>query len=735
MKKKISRREFLGSTAGAALTGSLNANSAQGSVQTPNASSGAEVESSPDRISAYIPTQTQIDSIPIGALDDTFICKLSPDLIELDSLQIGNHQPFVKIQPKKSWELQNNFIGGTTTRLPRSRAFDFTPASAIHLIDGDLETFWACEVGEVGGAPPWLRVQFVKEHSITAVELWARKDRKAFPRRIEVQSSSNGADWRMIYASPGPITPDDAGRFRVEIEPHKAQEIRVLVTEAGDAPIWGFGFFGIKGVALTELVVLDERGKNVALASCGSNVFVSATEYGYDFKRMVQDQLWPIHYDIGFKYLRIAYWDSVLNWHFVEQEKGIYRIDPHIDGLLTETVQNGVEPVLCLAYTNWLYTAEGHRPNPRTQYEVPYEMAPAAFEENSPMFEGYINFVRFMVRYFRDRIHYFEIWNEMDVWAGAMTTEMYAKLVKATAPVIRAESPHAKILLGSVGGEWLPWKDERGRDRGDHIRIRYEYLKSVLEKGVVPHIDVIAWHPFYGTQPDDPLYRNYPQEVTELKIFAEKLGFKGSYMATEFAYWAKPGVPGQPGSSMGGNNTKLVKAKYAARVHVMHAGMGIPAFWNETYAFIFRPSSNGGLQPPYQPEPIYYVLRTLCTTLQSVHPASWPISIAPVDPVPMKTINGIPYYAIQPGEPAFPVVSYTFEMPSGSMLAVWYDGIGADNFKPIVVDLEIPQTATKVALVDIMNGVRQSLQVTNKRGKTVIAGLKVPDYPLLVEVS
>ena len=112
--------------------------------------------------------------MPIGAIDDTFICKLSPDLIEMESLQVNNNQPLVKIVPLKSWQLRDNFIGGTTTRLPRSREYDFSPASAIHLIDDDPETYWTCNVGEIGTLPPWVRVQFAKETTITAVELQAR---------------------------------------------------------------------------------------------------------------------------------------------------------------------------------------------------------------------------------------------------------------------------------------------------------------------------------------------------------------------------------------------------------------------------------------------------------------------------------------------------------------------------------------------------------------------------------
>jgi len=177
------------------------------------------------KLTQVMPTQTRCENIPIGNFDGTFICQVSPDLIDLQTLQTGNTHPMVKIKPKKSWELRNNYIGGTTTRLPRSREFDFTPAAAIHLIDNDPQSFWVCNTGEMSQISPWCRIQLAKESTITAIELLPlsaprkyeqyqhigyRQAGAGFPRRLEVQSTRDGVNWKTIYQSEGPADTKDA---------------------------------------------------------------------------------------------------------------------------------------------------------------------------------------------------------------------------------------------------------------------------------------------------------------------------------------------------------------------------------------------------------------------------------------------------------------------------------------------------------------------------------------------
>jgi beta-glucosidase/6-phospho-beta-glucosidase/beta-galactosidase len=55
--------------------------------------------------------------------------------------------------------------------------------------------------------------------------------------------------------------------------------------------------------------------------------------------------------------------------------------------------------------------------------------------QNQAEIDQYIGYVRFVVSHFKDRIHYYEIWNEL----GGMEITDYANLIRQVAPVIRQE--------------------------------------------------------------------------------------------------------------------------------------------------------------------------------------------------------------------------------------------------------------------------------------------------------
>ena len=58
-------------------------------------------------------------------------------------------------------------------------------------------------------------------------------------------------------------------------------------------------------LSIGELEVRDTAGDNLALVSRGAGVQVSSTYYGYGMDRFTQDMLWPLQYDLGFKWTRM----------------------------------------------------------------------------------------------------------------------------------------------------------------------------------------------------------------------------------------------------------------------------------------------------------------------------------------------------------------------------------------------------------------------------------------------
>ena len=71
------------------------------------------------------------------------------------------------------------------------------------------------------------------------------------------------------------------------------------------------------------------------------------------------------------------------------------------------------------------------------------------------MLEGFLNFTRFMVKHFKDRIRYYEIWNEPNghyAWPTGPNVKEFCDFAKKVAPVIKEVYPEAKVVMGAVGG-------------------------------------------------------------------------------------------------------------------------------------------------------------------------------------------------------------------------------------------------------------------------------------------
>ena len=94
-----------------------------------------------------------------------------------------------------------------------------------------------------------------------------------------------------------------------------------------------------------------------------------------------------------------------------------------------------------------------------------------------------------------------------------------------------------------------------------------------------------------------------------------ELGFTGQLAHTEWTWWAS--YPGHPEWC-----TEMGKAKYSARRMTADAGMDVISLYNETFqnahdidVTLFRNAFPVDPIMPIQPQPIYYVLRSIATTL------------------------------------------------------------------------------------------------------------------------
>ncbi|GAI12725.1 unnamed protein product, partial [marine sediment metagenome] len=249
--------------------------------------------------------------------------------------------------------------------------------------------------------------------------------------------------------------------------------------------------------------------------------------------------------------------------------------------------------------------------------------------------------------------------------------------------VIRQEYPEAKIVVGGTSA----------------LRYSKDWLFGILKSDeIMPLVDVVCWHPFYGESPayDDTreFWYEYPSIVQAIKDTASAHGFKGEYYADE-AGWGSYQFPPPPDQPV---HTDIQAAKYYARAIVMHRGMDI----------IIKVGD-----PRPQRVLVFNTVRNLCTVMAGVTTDSVDIQIQ---------------------SDAADLRSYSFSLPDGDkMIALWTDGVAVDSDPGVAATLTLPwPSAQSVKGIDVLHGYEQQLISSVEDGNLVIRGFLVKDYPIFI---
>ncbi len=384
---------------------------------------------------------------------------------------------------------------------------------------------------------------------------------------------------------------------------------------------------------------------------------------------------------LGTKRVRLAI--NNLDWNRVDWTKPEFSIDPSHDEFITSLADNGVTITFVLSFWDTEHVAQGveiNIPRFKTEEEI----------------QRYLAFVQFIVRHFKDRIEYYEIWNEPAGYYSIQSIEVedYINLVEWAVPVIRQEYPEAKIVVGGI--HYLIQSDAQ------------DYLFTILRSDVMPLVDVVSWHPMYGTSPEDyyhdeksirQYYYEYPSIVQEIKDVASAHGFTGEYVADELS-WTPPEYLA-PDYTWLPTYSETKCAKYYARGIVMHLGMDV------TVSQFYYTD---------QQVQIVHTIQNLRTIMAGAKPIDLPIEIE---------------------SEATNIKSCSFSLPNGDRLvALWTDGVAVDDGPGVEATLTLPGfSAQKVVGIDVLNGFEQELVTSIKDGDLVIRDLLVKDYPIILRIS
>jgi len=234
---------------------------------------------------------------------------------------------------------------------------------------------------------------------------------------------------------------------------------------------------------------------------------------------------------------------------------------------------------------------------------------------------------------------------------------------------------------------------------------------------------VVSWHSWYNPDPTRADFLEYPEFLRKIQGECNARGFKGEYMCTEFTWYA-PYPPTAPSGDAAADyrTTEMQKAKYAARTSIAHLAANVHSFWCELFRQqsvqlsigLLRNSFSSSPLCPIQPEPVYYVLRTLSTVMDEA--------------VPTPT-------SIRFGEKDNQLEWYTFCNPDRElMLALWAKGYARDDdSQEIITDVTFPKVKlSDVSACDVINGDIQSLKVDYDGEDTILQDIHIKDWPIII---
>lgn len=537
----------------------------------------------------------------------------------IQTLQKGNTARLIPLATKRSFELPDSMIG-VTAQLPRSEDFEkiFDPA---HLIDGDWGTSWSgrCHTSPVPGTVDWVQLNLGSRCLVKEVKLVPYWHAQGFPVDFEIKARS-AKSWKTVHAAEHVWVPESSGMgrkqpYRVALEqPVATDALRIEATRLSRAT---FPFDNSYYMCLSEIEVIDDRGRNVALASSGCKVSASSTNYNLFNTAKVLNETYPMVYDLGFKWNRVGFWGDMTTWGQVERKKGEYYVDPEMDRAITESVRNGVNILYCLCWGNSLYQTRAGADEPPTWRALPFTWEVGPTTEES--MKGFVDYVRFVARHFKGRVKHWEIWNEENSWGWygvPPDPKLFGILVREAAKALKEIDPGNYVVFGGTAA------------------LAPTFLDDALKEGAGPYINAVAYHPYGSPYPElacggldvvnGQQVAKGPQEYG-ITTFEDMLAFLKSITAKynpRVEIWADEWCPvptreDTPALGMAGCS-ELTHAKYVARYFLLGTLKSVPSIYYCMHSnCVFE---QGILRSDLSKRPLYYTTQAMTTLLSGAKP-------------------------------------------------------------------------------------------------------------------
>ena len=404
---------------------------------------------------------------------------------------------------------------------------------------------------------------------------------------------------------------------------------------------------------------------------------------------------WTRMFDAGFKWIRIGQYENSsdrTSWDWIEQKRGVYASSPELEDAVDSLVDNGMNVQVQLLYGNQMYTARSGKlpdvsvPEPgsfhnddRSLYSVFW---PPVTPEQTAAFNKY---VAWTVDHFKDRIHYWALWNEQDIgyWNPWGNAEQYGHLLASFVDTVH-KIPGARVIYG---GQADPIRE--------FTRTAFDVCKCAAS------IDVYAYHtyPGYGQNmnPETMDYGAYlnesPRALRDLVKNYPGINPNIPFFDDEFN-----SIPSWAGSD------ESVQAKYVTRGLIYNHAAGVKTFvWLLTAGTDGNEYDDFGIihgltnhDYDFTPRPVFFALQNTNALFADTR----------FDPSIEISGSDVPALRRKSG---FPFMSYGFRSKSGkAIVAYWiaaHSQPGESSFPPLYSTFTLKGTGIEhPVLIDVVSG-------------------------------
>lgn len=312
--------------------------------------------------------------------------------------------------------------------------------------------------------------------------------------------------------------------------------------------------------AVTSLQLGAAFGPVAAEEICASPYGVCAHVSRGDERPLAQKEF-ALMREAGIVWVRTDF-----DWSGVERGPGKWTFD-HLDAVVEWAEAAGI----CLL--------------PILDYDVPW--ARPAYRH----LDAWLEYVRRVVSRYKDRLRYWEVWNEPNLegfWRDKPDPANYVTLLRATYQEIKRIDPQLVVVLGGMAG--IPW----------------QYLEGVYEAGGKEFFDVMNVHPYRYPQAPEPA--RLAEDLRRLRELMHRFGdSQKPIWITEIGWPTHVGPRGV---------SPDVQAFMLPRAYLLAFQAGVEKiFWYEFQAPEGKPDYNedhfGIVHRDLAPKPAYLAYKTL----------------------------------------------------------------------------------------------------------------------------